>query len=410
MTTEQATQAAGQAAALAPYRALDLTAEIGALASRILAGFGVDVIRVEPPGGHPSRRRGPFLSDADGGERGSRSDSLYWAQMNAGKRSVVLDLDDEQDRERLRALARGADFLFESDPPGAMSGRGLGFEQLRPLAPQLIYVSMTPFGQSGPKAHWAASDLIGAAAGGLMSLCGDRDRAPLRPSVEQAYALTALNAGSAAMIALHARHVTGRGQHIDVAMQAAMANTLGNARLYWEMDGIETERAGGARAFADRATRIVYPSADGYVAFVRMPRGMHDLAAWMRAEGVEPRFDAEYWANISIAGSVLPDDDEVAALEAEIEAFFAARGSQQLYESGQRHRVLISPVNTVRDIVASPQLAARAFFCDIEDPALGRLRTPGAPAVLSRTPWVERPAPTLGQHNDELAALAAGVE
>lgn len=409
MTTKQAT---GQAAALAPYRALDLTAEIGALASRALAGFGVDVIRVEPPGGHPSRRRGPFLGAAgtDAGEGGSRSGSLYWAQLNAGKRSVVLDLDDERDRERLRALAHQSDFLFESDPPGAMSGRGLGFEQLRSLAPRLIYISMTPFGQSGPKAHWAASDLIGAAAGGLMSLCGDRDRAPLRPSVEQAYALTALNAGSAAMIALHARYVSGRGQHVDVSMQAAMANTLGNARLYWEMDGIETERAGGARAFADRATRIVYPSADGYVAFVRMPRGMLDLAAWMRAEGVEPRFDAEYWANISIAGAVLPDDDEVAALEAEIEAFFAARGSQQLYESGQRHRVLISPVNTVQDIVASPQLAARAFFCEVEDPELGRLRAPGAPAVLSRTPWVERPAPTLGQHNSELVALAAAVE
>ena len=388
-------------AALAPYRALDLTAEIGALASRILAGFGVDVLRVEPPGGHASRRRGPFLHDGGG--------SLYWAQLNAGKRSVTLDLEDEADRERLRGLAHESDFLFESDPPGAMSKRGLGFDDLHGAAPQLIYVSMTPFGQSGPKAQWAASDLIGAASGGLMSLCGDRDRAPLRPSVEQAYALTALNAGSAAMIALHARHVTGRGQHVDVSMQAAMANTLGNARLYWEMDGIETIRAGGARAFADRATRIVYPSADGYVAFVRMPRGMTDLAAWMRAEGVAPRFDAEYWAGISIAGSVLPGDDEVAELEAEIAAFFAARGSQQLYESGQRHRVLICPVNTVQDLVESPQLAARAFFCDVEDPALGRLRTPGAPAVLSRTPWLEGPAPTAGQHNDEVLQAAASA-
>lgn len=390
-----------QPAALAPYRALDLTAEIGALASRILAGFGVDVIRVEPPGGHPSRRRGPFLTDENGRTLGS----LYWAQMNTGKRSITLNLDDEADRERLRALAQTSDFLFESDPPGAMAGRGLGFDDLHAVAPRLIYVSMTPFGQSGPKAHWAASDLIGAASGGLMSLCGDRDRAPLRPSVEQAYALTALNAGSAAMIALHARHVTGRGQHIDVSTQAAMANTLGNARLYWEMDGIETERAGGARAFANRATRIVYPSADGYVAFVRIPRGMTDLAAWMRAEGVEPSFDAEYWSNISIAGSVLPGDDEVAALEDEIAAFFAARGSQQLYESGQRHRVLICPVNTVQDLVESPQLAARTFFCDVEDPALGRLRMPGAPAVLSRTPWREQAAPTVGQHNRELQML-----
>ena len=389
--------------ALAPYRALDLTAEIGALTTRLLAGFGVDVIRVEPEGGHPSRRRGPFVTSADG----ETSGSLYWAQLNAGKRSVTLDLDDDEDQERLRELARGADFLFESDAPGVMASRGLGFEDLAAIAPQLIYVSMTPFGQSGPKAHWAASDLIGAAAGGLMSLVGDRDRAPLRPSVEQAYALTALNAGSAAMIALHARHVTGRGQHVDVSMQAAMANTLGNARLFWEMDGIETKRAGGARAFAERATRIVYPSADGYVAFIRIPRGMPDLARWMRAEGVEPRFDVDYWANRSIAGSVLPDEAEIAELEAEIAAFFAARGSQQLYETGQRHRVLICPVNTMQDLVESPQLSARAFFCDVEDPALGRLRSPGAPAVLSQTPWVERPAPTLGADNDQLAAIAA---
>ena len=383
--------------ALAPYRALDLTAEIGALAGRILAGLGVDVIRIEPPGGHPSRRRGPF----------HRGGSLYWAQLNAGKRSITLDLDDAAERGRLRALARGADFLFESDAPGAMAARGLGCEDLHAIAPQLIYVSMTPFGQSGPKAQWAGSDLIGAAAGGLMSLCGDRDRAPLRPSVEQAYALTALNAGSAALIALHARHATGRGQHVDVSMQAAMANTLGNARLYWEMDGIETKRAGGARAFAERATRIVYPSADGYVAFVRIPRGMADLAAWMRSEGVEPRFDAEYWSGRSIAGAALPDASETAALEAEIAAFFAARGSQQLYESGQRRGVLICPVNTVQDLVESPQLAARAFFCDIDDPALGRLRTPGAPARLSGTPWIERAAPTLGRHNDAAAAPAA---
>lgn len=387
--------------ALSPYRALDLTADIGALATRVLAGFGVDVIRVEPPGGHPSRSRGPFLDAA----RGEQGGSLYWAQMNAGKRSLTLDLENAADHERLHALARQADFLFESDAPGAMAAYGLGYDDLAPLAPRLIYVSMTPFGQSGPKAHWAGSDLIGAAAGGLMSLCGDRDRAPLRPSIEQAYALTALNAGSAAVIALHARRATGRGQHIDVSMQAAMANTLGNARLYWEMDGIETKRAGGARAFAEQATRIVYPSADGYVAFVRIPRGMPDLAAWMSAEGVEPRFDPDYWSGLSIAGAVLPDDEEIAVLEAEIADFFAARGSQQLYESGQRRRVLICPVNTMQDLVESPQLAARAFFCDVEDPALGRLRTPGAPAQLSATPWVERPAPTLGQHNDELTAL-----
>ncbi len=389
-------------AALSPYRALDLTAEIGSLSTMVLAGLGVDVIRVEPPGGHPTRKRGPML-------REDEASSLYWAQKNAGKRSVTLDLEDEADRERLRALSETADFLFESDAPGAMTARGIGYRDLIERAPRLIYVSITPFGQTGPKSTWAASDLIGHVSGGLSSLVGEPDRAPLRPSVEQAYNITALNAGSAALIALHARHLTGRGQHVDVSMQAAMANTLGNARLYYEMDGIITQRAGGARAFADRATRIIYPCADGYVAFVRIPASMKALHRWMAAEGGEPRFDADKWAGMSIAGNVLPNDDEVTELESEIESFFAARGAQSLYESGQHHGVMICPVNTMQDIVDSPQLAERGFFDEVDDPALGRLRVPGAPLKMSATPWQSRPAPTPGQDQDQVLAAATDI-
>ena len=387
------------AQALSPYRAIDLTHEIGALATRVLAGLGVDVIRVEPPGGHPTRQRGPMISGDDGAEH-----SLYWAQMNAGKRSLTLNLEDASDRERLLQLCETADFLFESDAPGTLASRGLGYEDVATRAPQLIYVSITPFGQTGPKSIWAASDLIGHVSGGLSSLCGDPDRAPLRPSVEQAYNITALNAGSAAMFALHARHLSGRGQHVDVAMQAAMANTLGNARLYWEMDGIVTKRAGGARAFADRATRIIYPCADGYVAFVRVPASIPSLHRWMTAEGANPRFDPKYWASISIAGTQLPSEQEVAELEAELETFFAAHGAQHLYESGQHHKVMICPVNTMQDLVDSPQLNARSFFTEVDDPAFGTLRTPGAPLKLPATPWREQPAPSVGQHNAEIIA------
>ncbi|MYC02752.1 MAG: CoA transferase, partial [Chloroflexi bacterium] len=104
--------------ALGPYRIIDLTAEVGALSSMVLAGLGADVIRVERPGGHPTRRRGPML-------REDETSSLYWAQMNAGKRSITLDLEDETDRERLRGLCETADFLFESDAPGNMPALGL---------------------------------------------------------------------------------------------------------------------------------------------------------------------------------------------------------------------------------------------------------------------------------------------
>ena len=384
--------------ALAPYRAVDLTDQLGGLTTRLLAGLGMDVVRVEPPSGHATRRRGPFLREEDGGT------SLYWAQLNAGKRSLTLDLEDTADRQRLMRLLGTADLLFESSAPGALRRLGLGYEQVRGVAPQLIYVSITGFGQTGPKSGWAATDLIGHVSGGLSSLCGDPDRAPLRPSVEQAASLAALNAASGAMIALHARHLSGRGQHVDVSMQGAMANTLGNARLYWAMDGIVTQRAGGARAFADRATRIIYPCADGYVAFVRVPASIPALHRWMTAEGAEPRFDPEFWAGMAIAGAQTPPEAKIAELEGELEAFFAAHGAQHLYESGQAHRVMICPVNTPVDLAESVQLRAREFFAEVDDPVLGRLQTPGAPLKLSGTPWRERPAPAPGQHTEEILA------
>ena len=301
----------------------------------------------------------------------------------------------------LEALLADGAALSPGDEIARVAGPAAGILRAERIA-QLIYVSITPFGQSGPKSMWAASDLIGHVSGGLSSLVGDPDRAPLRPSVEQAYNITALNAGSAAMIALHARHLSGCGQHVDVSMQAAMANTLGNARLYYEMDGIITQRAGGARAFADRATRIIYPCADGYVAFVRVPASMIRLHHWMTAEGAEPQFDAERWASIAIAGDSLPTEAEVTELETEIEAFFAAHGAQALYESGQHFNVMICPVNTMQDIVDSPQLNAREFFEEVDDPALGQIKVPGAPLKMSATPWQTRPAPTVGQHNSEI--------
>ena len=126
------------------------------------------------------------------------------------------------------------------------------------------------------------------------------------------------------------------------------------------------------------------------------------LHKWMTAEGADPLFDAERWASFAIAGNTLPTEDEVAELESEIEQFFAAHGAQALYESGQHFNVMICPVNTMQDIVDSPQLNARSFFDEVDDPALGRLRVPGAPLKMSVTPWQTQPAPTLGQHNDEI--------
>ena len=159
---------------LSPYRVLDLTDERGMLCGQMLADLGADVVAVEPPGGSLARERGPFADGVDKPES-----SLWWAAYSRNKRNVELDLSSEFGRERLKALATEADFLIESAEPGYMAGIGLGYDALSALNPGLIYVSISPFGQDGPKANRAATDLTLMASGGpLAAGCGDEQTSP----------------------------------------------------------------------------------------------------------------------------------------------------------------------------------------------------------------------------------------
>ena len=167
---------------MSPIRVLDLTDERGLFGSFVLAELGADVVCVEPPGGSSSRQQGPFADDAADPER-----SLLWWAYARRMRSVVLNPASATDREDLLRLVEDADVLIESNTPGEMAQLGLGFEDLARRNPGLVYVSVTPFGQTGPKARWAASDLTIFAASGALWLMGDEDRAPVRISVPQAF-------------------------------------------------------------------------------------------------------------------------------------------------------------------------------------------------------------------------------
>jgi crotonobetainyl-CoA:carnitine CoA-transferase CaiB-like acyl-CoA transferase len=157
---------------LSPYRVLDLTNERGQLCGQILGDLGADVILIEPPGGSRSRHR-PFYKDAPHPDR-----SLFFWAFNRNKRGITLDLESADDRGKLKRLIAGADFLIESETPGYLAERRLGYQDLSAINPGLIYVSISPFGQEGPKAKYAASDLTVVAAGGPLLLTGDADRPP----------------------------------------------------------------------------------------------------------------------------------------------------------------------------------------------------------------------------------------
>lgn len=391
----RAPSTARQDAPLAELRVIDLTGEHGILGPRMLAGLGAEVIRVEPPAGDPLRLRPPLVAPANGGDP---SVGTYWLQMNGGKRSVVLDITASEGREQLWTLLEGADLLIESGRRAELEALGFDWDALATRCPALIYTTISPFGLEGPRADWLGGDLVTLAAGGLLYLCGDPDRAPLRVSVEQAPAHVGVNALVGSLIALRARRAGAPGQRVDVSMQEAITLTLGNSQAVYALDGIVSRRAGGGRASGEVGARLVWPCRDGYVAWARIPATMPLLHRWMADEGYEPDFDAEWWSQRPNAGPHVPPPEQVRALETRIEGFFLGFDKMYLYEEGQRRGVQICPVANIPDLLANKQLVARDFFQSVSHPELGRaLTTPGAPFRMSASPWRVGRAPTLGE-------------
>ncbi|MEM7321548.1 MAG: CoA transferase [Actinomycetota bacterium] len=392
-----------------PYRVLDLSDERGQLAGQILSDLGSEVILVEPPDGSRSRRMAPFVN----GHEDDPEYSLWFWSYNRGKRSVTLDLDDPEDQARLRTLAATADVVIESDRPGAMAARGLGAGDLAAANPGLVYTSISPFGQTGPKADWAATDLTLVGAGMQLNVTGDADRPPLRIPLDQAYLHASAEAASATLIALYERNRSGLGQQVDVsAQQAILQATQSTAlnHLYGSPEG--TRMSGGAR-LGPFEIRLRSPAADGYVSTTILfgsaigPFGAR-LFEWIHAEGECEDSDLEIdWENFVdgvMTGRIPPG--EYARIQDVAAEFTSKRTKADLLTSALDKRLLMVPVSTVQDVAESAQYADREFWRDIDQPALGTaVRFPGPFARFTRSPIViDEPAPSLGQHHEAVLA------
>ena len=163
---------------LTPYRILDLTGEHGLMCGKVLGDFGAEVIIVEPPGGHPARSIGPFYKDERHPEK-----SLFWFAFNTSKKSITLDIMHSEGQQLLKELVRQTDIVVESFAPGYLDDLGLSYATLSAIKPDLIFTSITPFGQTGPRSNWKGTDLTLQARSGMQYLLGDPDRAPVRISV-----------------------------------------------------------------------------------------------------------------------------------------------------------------------------------------------------------------------------------
>jgi crotonobetainyl-CoA:carnitine CoA-transferase CaiB-like acyl-CoA transferase len=390
---------------LSPYRVLDLADDQGMFCGKLLGDLGADVIKVEKPGGDPSRSLGPFYHDDADPEK-----SLHWFAFNTSKRGITLDIETTDGSEVLQRLVKTADFLVESFPPGHMDGLGLGYSSLEKLNPGIIMLSITPFGQTGPYRDFNAPDLILWAMGGRMYSVGDIDRPPLRMSHHsQAHLQAGLDAATAAIMALHHRHMTGEGQFVDISIQDACAQPSDST---WDIMKRIRPR-GGMRNPSVQMTRT-WPCKDGLVTWIFMPgefgaRRNVAFVDWMDSEGMANDFLKEFnWENLDYADTT---QETVNHLEAPTARFFMAHTKLELLEGAVKYRILFYPQFNTTDILESEQLAARGYWAEVEHPELGTTITyPGPFAQFTETPpRVSRRAPLIGEHNHEIYQEELGL-
>jgi crotonobetainyl-CoA:carnitine CoA-transferase CaiB-like acyl-CoA transferase len=383
---------------LAGVRILDFTVGIaGPYATKLLADYGADVIKIEPPGGDFTRQLGPFrgdIPDSDG--------SGTFLYFNTNKRSVELDLTRHAGVEAALRLAATADIAVESFRPGALDALGVGFAALNARKPSLSLVSVTNFGQDGPYRDYKGTELTLYGFAGEMYTMGVLEREPVKMYGTAALVESGSAAAVAAMGALFVSQRQGIGQHVDVAIADSHfggADRRHVGAIAFEFSGRKTPRASvDARA----ALRGVYPCADGYVelsgAGARLDRFAKMLGdpEWLR----DPKW--------FVPGALLkPENAE--ELEANLYPWLYSHTKREIWAAAQEARVLCGPLFTIDEIAADAHFRARGFWARVDHPAAGEFEMPGRPFIMPRSPWeLRRNAPCLGEHTREVL-LEAGL-
>lgn len=365
---------------------LDLTRVlVGPFCTMLLADLGAEIIKVERPEvGDDARHFGPFL----------QGKSVYFISLNRGKKSVVLNLKDTEDREKLLKMIPKVDVLVENFKPGTMERLGLGYEDLKPLNPGLIYASASGYGHSGPESARAAYDMIVQGRSGIMSITGDPEGPPVRVGMSIGDINTALFAAIGINTALYARERTGEGQRVDVAMFDSMVAILENAIARCFVDGKPPGPLG---------TR--HPSITPFEAFrakddwVIIAVGNDHL--WKLLCRALGREDLEEDPRFKTNGLRTDHHD---ALKPILDEEVGRYEAQELMNLLEEHGVPSGPIQTVDKLFSDAQLQARNMLVDIADPHLGSVKAAGNPIKMSGLPDSSKrdAAPDLGQHTEEI--------
>jgi len=386
--------------ALEGLRVIDFSTGVaGASCSKLLADFGADVIKIEPPGGDPLRHEPPFAGDIPHLER-----SLAFLHLNTNKRSVTFDPRVAEGHELLVRLVAGADIVIESGEPGEMAALGLGYDDLAAEHPQLVYVSITPWGQDGPYVDlgFRASELVLQGMGGPVIGTGSFEREPLKLGGQVAQFQAGMVAAYAVMLAVLRVESGGQGDYIDVSIYETQAGSRDRRTIgltSYAYQGTITGRrslsgfslAAGVQPCLDGEVDILAPGPKIH-SFVRMI-GREDLAGDPRLDQPPPTLDPAFVEEIATAYL----------------GWLMQRTKREAVAEAQRYGLLAGIVNTPDDLVTDEHYRERGVWELIEHPVAGAFEYPGRPLLLSETPRLPaRRAPLLGEHTHEVLA-ALGV-
>ena len=373
-------------------RVLDLSDEKAIYCTKLFADLGADVIKIEPPGGDPSRKIGPFLQNEP-----RRETSLHWLHYNTNKRSITLNLQTADGKHLFRKLSASADIIVETFAPDVMDEMGIGWETLSRINPRLILASITPFGQKGPWKDYKTSDLVSVAVGGLLSTCGWPDRAPEKIGGPQAYHMAAVQAAVGILVALYQRSKTQRGRHIDISIHASIPVNLMISVPIYQRTGEIKSREGDRHSDAGHG---IFPCKDGYIDFRLRFQKWDKFVEWLDRDGKAGELKDEKWKDVWFRR----EPENTRTIDEHFREFLLMHRKQEIYEDGQKRGFEIAPVNTIREVTTSVQLRERRYFLPVEHPELGgTLEYLGAPFRLSLTPWkIGKTAPVAGEHNREV--------
>jgi crotonobetainyl-CoA:carnitine CoA-transferase CaiB-like acyl-CoA transferase len=396
-TPHEAAMPGAAAGPLAGLRVLELGQLIaGPFAGRMMADFGADVIKIEPParggqeGGDPLRKWRKLHPDDPSGT------SLWWSVQARNKRSVTVDLKTADGQQIVRELAARADIVVENFRPGALEKWGLGYEQLSAVNPGLILVRLSGYGQTGPYRDRPGFGAIAESMGGMRHVTGFPDRPPVRMNLSIGDSLAALHAVIGALIALHHRRNTGKGQVVDVALYEAVFNMMESSLPEFDRYGIVRERTG------TNLTGIVpsntYPTADGRHIVIG-GNGDSIFKRLMRAIGRDDLADDPALA--SNAGRAARADEIDGAIAAWTRAHSLDEGLSVMAAAD----VPSGRIYSVADMVDDDQYRARRMIERVTLADGTPLAVPAVVPKLSDTPGATRwPGPALGEHTDAVLA------